>query len=66
MMYKLYCCLMRYELVIRLYTAFLRWRALIKSEGKILARSLFWRDLNGEDVDIYKWIKINKGRPYDR
>lgn len=66
MMYRLYYCLMRHESVFKFYTTFLRWRALMKSEGKLLARSLFWRDLNNEVGDIYKWIEINRGKPYAR
>ena len=66
MMYKLYCCLMRHESVFSFYTTFLRWRTFIKSERQLLARSLFWRDLNNEVGNIYEWIKINRGRPYAR
>jgi hypothetical protein len=57
---------MRHESVFRFYTTFLIWRAFMKSKGKLLARSLFWKDLIGEIGDIYEWIKINRGKPYVR
>lgn len=66
MMYRLYYCLMRHESFFRFYTTFLRCRAFMKSKGKLLARSLFWKDLIGEIGDIYEWIKINRGKPYVR